>query len=53
MSLLNIFQIHFFRFSQTSIDEKKVLIDTIIIGPEGGFFQKKREINSRRIFYCC
>ena len=33
----------FLDFSQTSIDEKKVLIDTIIIGPEGGFSKKERD----------
>lgn len=34
---------YFLDFSQTSIDEKKVLIDTIIIGPEGGFSKKERD----------
>ena len=33
----------FLDFSQTSIDEKKVLIDTIIIGPESGFSKKERD----------
>ena len=34
---------YFLDFSQISIDEKKVLIDTIIIGPEGGFSKKERD----------